>query len=165
MLGLAIGDALGKRTEFLNLDEIGRLSPDWRDLPLPEKALVTDDTQMTLALARALRDALAEGPLGPLRLELPLREEFVDWWRSPANNRAPGMTCLRSCFRPHDQVAVGRLPPMGIHSRMGRFDRDGNQLRLRWRHPTDQLIWPGLRSQEGGDSACLGPRPAVAYSG
>ncbi|MFB7944578.1 ADP-ribosylglycohydrolase family protein [Kitasatospora phosalacinea] len=99
MLGLAIGDALGKRTEFLNLDEIGQLSPDWRDLPLPKKAQVTDDTQMTLALARALRDALAEGPLGPLRLELPLREEFVDWWRSPENNRAPGMTCLRSCFR------------------------------------------------------------------
>ncbi|GLW71267.1 hypothetical protein Kpho02_35660 [Kitasatospora phosalacinea] len=99
MLGLAIGDALGKRTEFLNLHEIGLLSPDWRDLPLPKKAQVTDDTQMTLALARALRDALAEGPLAPLRLEPPLRAEFVDWWRSPSNDRAPGMTCLRSCFR------------------------------------------------------------------
>ncbi|GGQ62290.1 ADP-ribosylglycohydrolase family protein [Kitasatospora griseola] len=99
MLGLAIGDALGKRTEFLNLDEIGLLSPQWRQLPLPKKAQVTDDTQMTLALARALRTGLAEGPLVPLRLELPLREEFVDWWRSPDNNRAPGMTCLRSCFR------------------------------------------------------------------
>jgi len=99
MLGLAIGDALGKRTEFLDLDEIRLLNPDWRRLPLPKKAQVTDDTQMTLALARALRDALAEGPLVPLRLELPLRAEFVDWWRSPDNDRAPGMTCLRSCFR------------------------------------------------------------------
>ncbi|MFD8593800.1 ADP-ribosylglycohydrolase family protein [Kitasatospora sp. NPDC059646] len=99
MLGLAIGDALGKRTEFLNLHEIGLLSPDWRQFPLPKNAKVTDDTQMTLALARALRTALAEGPLVPLRLELPLREEFVDWWRSPDNDRAPGMTCLRSCFR------------------------------------------------------------------
>ncbi|RKE19579.1 ADP-ribosylglycohydrolase family protein [Streptomyces sp. TLI_171] len=99
MLGLAIGDALGKRTEFLNLREIGLLHADWRQLPLPKKAQVTDDTQMTLALARALRDALADGPLVPLRLELPLREEFVEWWRSPDNNRAPGMTCLRSCFR------------------------------------------------------------------
>ncbi|RAJ38826.1 ADP-ribosylglycohydrolase [Kitasatospora sp. SolWspMP-SS2h] len=99
MLGLAIGDALGKPTEFLDLDEIGRISADWRRLPLPTKAAVTDDTQMTLALARALRDALAEGPLVPPRLELPLREEFVDWWRSPDNDRAPGMTCLRSCSR------------------------------------------------------------------
>ncbi|MFJ5233000.1 ADP-ribosylglycohydrolase family protein [Kitasatospora sp. NPDC088391] len=99
MLGLAIGDALGKRTEFLNLAEIGLLHADWRQLPLPKKAQVTDDTQMTLALARALRDALAEGPLVPLRLEVPLRAEFVEWWRSPSNNRAPGMTCLRSCFR------------------------------------------------------------------
>ncbi|MDR3031886.1 MAG: ADP-ribosylglycohydrolase family protein [Kitasatospora sp.] len=99
MLGLAIGDALGKRTEFLNLDEIRLLSPDWRRLPLPKKAQVTDDTQMTLALARALRDALAAGPLVPLRLEPPLREQFVDWWRSPDNDRAPGMTCLRSCSR------------------------------------------------------------------
>ncbi|KDN84807.1 ADP-ribosylglycohydrolase family protein [Kitasatospora cheerisanensis] len=99
MLGLAIGDALGKRTEFLTMQEIGLLSADWRQLPLPKKAKVTDDTQMTLALARALRAALAEGPLVPLRLELPLREEFVDWWRSPDNDRAPGMTCLRSCFR------------------------------------------------------------------
>ncbi|QKW20010.1 ADP-ribosylglycohydrolase family protein [Kitasatospora sp. NA04385] len=99
LLGLAIGDALGKPTEFLNLHEIGLLSPDWRQLPLPGKAQVTDDTQMTLALARALRDALAEGPLVPPRLEAPLRAEFVDWWRSPDNDRAPGMTCLRSCFR------------------------------------------------------------------
>ncbi|MFC8717318.1 ADP-ribosylglycohydrolase family protein [Kitasatospora sp. NPDC057198] len=99
MLGLAIGDALGKRTEFLTLDEIRLLSPDWRRLPLPKQAQVTDDTQMTLALARALRDTLAEGPLTPERLEPPLRAEFLDWWRSPENDRAPGMTCLRSCSR------------------------------------------------------------------
>ncbi|MFJ1753168.1 ADP-ribosylglycohydrolase family protein [Kitasatospora sp. NPDC088134] len=99
MLGLAIGDALGKRTEFMTMAEIGLLHADWRQLPLPKKAQVTDDTQMTLALARALRDALAEGPLVPLRFEVPLRAEFVEWWRSPSNNRAPGMTCLRSCFR------------------------------------------------------------------
>ncbi|GAA3497024.1 hypothetical protein GCM10019016_041250 [Streptomyces prasinosporus] len=26
-----------------------------------------------------------------------MREEFVEWWRSPENNRAPGNTCLRAC--------------------------------------------------------------------
>ncbi|MFF1903405.1 ADP-ribosylglycohydrolase family protein [Kitasatospora sp. NPDC058218] len=102
LLGLAIGDALGHRTEFDEIEHIAQYCEDWRRLPLPEKALVTDDTQMTLALGRALRTALERGPLGPLRLERPLREEFVEWWRSPENNRAPGMTCMRSCWRLSD---------------------------------------------------------------
>ncbi|MFE2728841.1 ADP-ribosylglycohydrolase family protein [Kitasatospora sp. NPDC059327] len=102
LLGLAIGDALGHRTEFDEIEHIARYCEDWRRLPLPAKALVTDDTQMTLALARGLRTALERGPLGPLRLERPVREEFVDWWRSPQNNRALGMTCLRSCQRLSD---------------------------------------------------------------
>ncbi|MFB6892090.1 ADP-ribosylglycohydrolase family protein [Kitasatospora sp. NPDC056327] len=99
LLGLAIGDALGRDTEFSEVGLIAWQWPDWRQLPLPSRALVTDDTQMMLALARGLRTALARGPLTPLRLERPVREEFVDWWRSPGNNRAPGMTCLRSCRR------------------------------------------------------------------
>ncbi|WP_031063119.1 ADP-ribosylglycohydrolase family protein [Streptomyces sp. NRRL WC-3742] len=99
LLGLAIGDALGKHTEFQEVEEIAWNCPDWRQLPLPKPALVTDDTQMTLALARGLRTALERGPLTPLRLERPVREEFVEWWRSPENNRAPGMTCMRSCWR------------------------------------------------------------------
>ncbi|MFE7525996.1 ADP-ribosylglycohydrolase family protein [Kitasatospora sp. NPDC057542] len=104
LLGLAIGDAIGRVTEFRTIEEIAADHPDWRRLPLPEKALVTDDTQMTLALARGLRTALARGPLTPLRLARPVREEFVDWWRSPQNNRAPGMTCLRACERlSHDE--------------------------------------------------------------
>nr|WP_223243153.1 ADP-ribosylglycohydrolase family protein [Streptomyces sp. CBMA123] len=99
MLGLAIGDAMGRVTEFRSVEQIAADHPDWRRLPLPAKALVTDDTQMTLALGRGLRTALARGPLTPQRLERPVREEFVDWWRSPENNRAPGMTCLRACER------------------------------------------------------------------
>lgn len=99
LLGLAIGDALGHPTEFQEIEQIAREFPHWRQLPLPKPALVTDDTQMTLALARGLRTALERGPLTPLRLERPVREEFVEWWRSPENNRAPGMTCMKSCWR------------------------------------------------------------------
>ncbi|MFJ9607067.1 ADP-ribosylglycohydrolase family protein [Kitasatospora sp. NPDC101176] len=99
LLGLAIGDAIGRVTEFRTVEMIANDWPDWRRLPLPARALVTDDTQMTLALGRGLRTALARGPLTPVRLARPVREEFVDWWRSPENNRAPGMTCLRSCER------------------------------------------------------------------
>ncbi len=97
LLGLAIGDSLGYPTEFDEIEHIAAYCPDWRELRLPTPALVTDDTQMALALARALRIALERGPLTPLRLEPPLREEFVDWYHSPENNRAPGRTCLTGC--------------------------------------------------------------------
>ncbi|MFI9363636.1 ADP-ribosylglycohydrolase family protein [Kitasatospora sp. NPDC053057] len=114
LLGLAIGDAIGRVTEFKSVEEIAAVQPDWRQLPLPKKALVTDDTQMTLALARGLRTALARGPLTPLRLERPVREEFVDWWRSPQNNRAPGMTCLRACERlSHDEYRWQQASDVG----------------------------------------------------
>ncbi|WP_441251667.1 ADP-ribosylglycohydrolase family protein [Kitasatospora sp. McL0602] len=100
MLGLAIGDALGYPTEFDEIEHIAAWCPDWRELPLPSPALVTDDTQMTLALARALRTTLADGgPFTAAALEGPARAEFTAWYASPDNNRAPGMTCLASCER------------------------------------------------------------------
>jgi ADP-ribosylglycohydrolase len=70
---------------------------------LPEPAFVTDDTQMTLALARALRTATGSdtatgsATLDPRGVEVPARQEFVAWYRSPDNNRAPGNTCLTAC--------------------------------------------------------------------
>lgn len=69
----------------------------WREMALPEPAFVTDDTQMTLAFARGIRTAMDRGVLGPLRLERPVRDEFVRWYHSPDNNRAPGATCLTAC--------------------------------------------------------------------
>ncbi|MFE1437532.1 ADP-ribosylglycohydrolase family protein [Streptomyces sp. NPDC058739] len=97
LLGLALGDALGRLTEFSTVESIEYRFGPWRQLRLPEKALVTDDTQMTLALGRGLRTAMDRGVLGPTRLERPVREEFVDWYQSPENNRAPGNTCLVAC--------------------------------------------------------------------
>ncbi|MEV8440317.1 ADP-ribosylglycohydrolase family protein [Actinosynnema sp. NPDC051121] len=91
--GLAYGDALGAPTEFMTVAEIEhRYGPGGpRDL-VGDPALVTDDTQMTLAVARALDgglDGIADA----------LRDHFVRWWESPDNNRAPGMTCLQACER------------------------------------------------------------------
>ncbi|WP_405017857.1 ADP-ribosylglycohydrolase family protein [Kitasatospora sp. NBC_00070] len=99
LLGLAIGDALGKPTEFKPIAELERWCPDWREQQLPRPALVTDDTQMALALARGLRTAQERGPLAPLRLTRPVREEFVFWYFDPENNRAPGRTCMQACRR------------------------------------------------------------------
>lgn len=97
LLGLALGDALGFPTEFNDVPSILAKCGPWREMELPRKAIVTDDTQMTLALGRGLRTAMDRGVLAPKRMERPVREEFADWYRSPDNNRAPGRTCLVAC--------------------------------------------------------------------
>lgn len=100
LFGLAFGDALGKPTEFQEYESIvaeyGPAGP--RELT-GDPALVTDDTQMMLAVGEAL---LTAGPLTPASFEPPLREAFLAWAISPDNNRAPGMTCLRACGNLHD---------------------------------------------------------------
>ncbi|WP_345943754.1 ADP-ribosylglycohydrolase family protein [Streptomyces sp. SID3212] len=98
LTGLAIGDALGFPTEFNDVPSILAKCGPWREMELPRPAIVTDDTQMTLALARGIRTATDRGVLGPLRLVRPVREEFVAWYHSPDNNRAPGRTCMTACM-------------------------------------------------------------------
>ncbi|MFJ3928146.1 ADP-ribosylglycohydrolase family protein [Streptomyces sp. NPDC090022] len=97
LIGLALGDALGFPTEFNDVPSILAKTGPWRRMDLPRPAIVTDDTQMTLALARGIRTAMGRGPLDPAALAGPVREEFVAWYHSPDNNRAPGNTCLRAC--------------------------------------------------------------------
>ncbi|MEE1818495.1 ADP-ribosylglycohydrolase family protein [Streptomyces sp. NPDC059083] len=100
LIGLALGDALGFPTEFHDVPSILAKTGPWRKMALPVTsgtAYVTDDTQMTLALARGIRTAMDLGPLDPERLVGPVRDEFVDWYQSPENNRAPGNTCLTAC--------------------------------------------------------------------
>ncbi|NBM18662.1 ADP-ribosylglycohydrolase family protein [Streptomyces sp. GC420] len=99
LTGLALGDALGFPTEFNDVPSILAKCGPWRGMELPEPAFVTDDTQMTLALGRGIRTAMESGPLTPERLARPVRDEYVEWWRSPDNNRAPGRTCMVACER------------------------------------------------------------------
>ena len=101
---MAFGDALGARTEFLSVEEILQHFPPAGPLEPPgNPALFTDDTQMALAVGTAL---LAAGkPYTAATLEGPLRQAFIEWNRSPENNRAPGMTCIRACERLEQGVA------------------------------------------------------------
>ena len=52
--GLAIGDALGWPTEFMSLDAIKTKYGERGIRDLPDPALSTDDTQMSIAIAEAL---------------------------------------------------------------------------------------------------------------
>ncbi|GAA1749979.1 ADP-ribosylglycohydrolase family protein [Luedemannella helvata] len=94
LFGLAYGDALGKPTEFLDLVEIERrYGPGGPRELAGDPALVTDDTQMALAVADGL---LAAGSWAPDVVEPLWRSAFIAWAHSPDNDRAPGMTCLRA---------------------------------------------------------------------
>lgn len=98
LFGLAFGDALGAPTEFLAVEAIlARFPPNGPEQPEGDPARVTDDTQMMLAVGEALMQS--SRPYTPETLERRLRQTFVAWLRSPENNRAPGMTCLRACER------------------------------------------------------------------
>ncbi|BEL10509.1 ADP-ribosylglycohydrolase family protein [Actinoplanes sichuanensis] len=94
LLGLAYGDSLGKPTEFQEYETIvARYGPGGPRQLVGEPALVTDDTQMALAVGESLREA---GAITPAALEPVLRRRFLEWAASPENDRAPGMTCLRA---------------------------------------------------------------------
>lgn len=101
LLGLAVGDALGHPTEFV--PSLGAIRARWgargvvgfvaagRHPP----GTFTDDTQMALCVARALCRA---GRRSLDDLMAAMSEEFVAWVVSPANDRAPGGTCLTGCY-------------------------------------------------------------------
>ena len=99
MLGLAVGDALGWPVEFMSLAAIrGRYGPKGLLELVPSGShragTFTDDTQMSLALARAI---LSRGRDDEAKYIAEVAREFVAWSRSPENNRAPGNTCMAGC--------------------------------------------------------------------
>ncbi|MBL8739832.1 MAG: ADP-ribosylglycohydrolase family protein, partial [Myxococcales bacterium] len=99
IVGLAVGDALGHPTEFVS--SVAGIHARWGG-PVVDfhragshpAGTFTDDTQMTIAVARALIRAGHADLDAMMKI---LGEEFVAWARSPENNRAPGGTCLRGC--------------------------------------------------------------------
>jgi ADP-ribosylglycohydrolase len=146
LLGLAIGDAMGFPTEFNTVRDITAKFGPWRELPLPVQSgvsYVTDDTQMTLALADGLVTALADGPLTAERMEPPVRAAFIEWWRSPENNRAPGMTCLQAC---------GLLSRGGSWQAASRVDSKGCGANMR---VAPIGLAPGLTAEQRSGAAQL----------
>jgi ADP-ribosylglycohydrolase len=99
IVGLAIGDALGRPAEFLHTlaaiyarfgtEGVTDLEPDGHPA-----GTFTDDTQMSLCVARALVRA-GHAPLDTLMSDM--AKEFVEWSRSAENDRAPGTTCMAGC--------------------------------------------------------------------
>jgi len=95
LYGLALGDALGWPTEFKALDQIKAKYGAQGIQEPPDPAEFTDDTQMTLAIVRALLKH-PTGTIEPLMGEVV--QEFIEWAHSPENNRAPGNTCMAAIY-------------------------------------------------------------------
>lgn len=96
-IGLAVGDALGYPVEFIrSREDILTITNGKGVIDLPEPALYTDDTQMTLRVAEALISAGQDME----EFMKALSKEFVAWHETqsdPKQRRAPGNTCLLAC--------------------------------------------------------------------
>ena len=92
LYSMALGDAWGYPVEFMSVPEIQKT---YNGLTMPPNGdlIVTDDTQMALALGDALMQADQTNYNIP-DLEKAIVTSFVKWLDDPKNNRAPGMTCI-----------------------------------------------------------------------
>ncbi len=86
ILGAAVGDALGYPVEFLSRQNIKREALN--------ASLISDDTQLMMAIAKAVIAARTATGFG-----FHFAKELVAWLDSPENNRAPGMACLTGARR------------------------------------------------------------------
>lgn len=156
LLGLAIGDALGHPTEFIGSVEAIRTKfgplglVDFVPLGAHPRGTFTDDTQMTIAVGRALVRAGHQDLDALMTL---MGEEFVAWSHHAENNRAPGGTCLAGCRELAHRVpwrtagvrgskgcgAAMRAAPIGLyhHDDVDALVRvSAAQSSLTHRHPT-----------------------------
>ncbi|HYO89605.1 MAG TPA: ADP-ribosylglycohydrolase family protein [Candidatus Limnocylindrales bacterium] len=100
LAGLAIGDALGWPVEFKSLPEIKAAYGPNGILELPDPALFTDDTQMTVALAEGILDAGVNTDIDTLMEAVGQR--FARWHErqsEPKYARAPGVASMAGSAR------------------------------------------------------------------
>ncbi len=112
LVGLAIGDALGFPAEFRTRNQIlATFGPRgltdfvavhderWPEPPYimgtrHPPATYSDDTQMTIAVAKGLLDAASSDVDIVMNA---IAGHFVTWSRADNNDRAPGETCMTGC--------------------------------------------------------------------
>lgn len=93
LMGVAYGDSWGDLHEFARYPAIVNATRP-RGPEAPDKMRITDDTQMTLSLARALDGA---GHRSPRSLRASIADEWAIWHGDSDNNRAPGGSCMAAC--------------------------------------------------------------------
>lgn len=97
--GLALGDALGYRTEFLSFENSLTEYGSQNVYDLRNELLVSDDTQMSLYLLHGFaksynsRTAYAKQEKDII---VSIADQFLIWLTDPENCRAPGNACIGS---------------------------------------------------------------------
>jgi ADP-ribosylglycohydrolase len=100
IFGVAYGDALGAKAEFLSVEEIlSRWPPSGPRALEGNPSLVSDDTQMAVAVGEAVTMTLARPTLTVNGTHRDLADGFAGWFQSSDNARAPGLTCLAAAAR------------------------------------------------------------------
>lgn len=155
LVGLAVGDALGYPVEGLSLRQIReQYGPiglgDFVSRHGHPPGSYSDDTQLTLAVARALLEA---GEKSDQELIKAMAAQFVAWYKSPEMARGPGLSTMAACANlargiPWNQSGIReakgcgaamRVAPLGLY-----YYRDAERLqqvaeqsaRLTHLHPT-----------------------------
>jgi ADP-ribosylglycohydrolase len=185
LVGVAAGDALGAPVEFLTYrDIVDRFGPDGVTAMEPSQhapagaflpGSVTDDTQLTVATARACLAALRPGGEGDLVASA--WREYVAWCRSqeePHLRRGPGATCLAALAgggpppggaARNDSKGCGavmRMAPVGLALPPGRAFSAGAALgRLTHGHPSGYLGAAFLADVVSRVVRGAGPAPAI----
>ncbi|WP_280781120.1 ADP-ribosylglycohydrolase family protein [Rhodococcus opacus] len=90
LTGLAAGDAWGYQVEFTSYARM----PAYPVPPPTQWWVISDDTQMTLALHRALAEVPDFDDIETVTGAL--TRQFLLWQVDPDNTRAPGRTCMAS---------------------------------------------------------------------
>jgi len=98
LFGLAIGDGFGYPNEFLSFENQQK---KWGKKgliePLPGVIKGTDDTQMTIAVLRAVQKSFIKNKIEKKSFEIKLQQELVNWYANEKKDRNPGKTCLEAC--------------------------------------------------------------------
>lgn len=89
--GVAYGDSWGEPNEFQSIRGLTKDSP--KGPGMPKELRISDDTQMTLYLATALK--VSAGMPMPV-VKTAIEAAFLRYYDDPMNNRAPGMTVMGS---------------------------------------------------------------------
>jgi ADP-ribosylglycohydrolase len=97
--GLALGDALGYRTEFYSFDDALLKYGSENIYDLRNELAVSDDTQMSLYLLQGFAKAYnAKEPYTAQEKDIvvSIAAQFLIWLNDPENIRAPGNACIGS---------------------------------------------------------------------
>ena len=138
LYGVAVGDALGAPLEFMSAEQIERrhglvtdmIGGGWLNV---EPGEITDDTQMTLAVA----EGILEKPENPIEA---IGERFIAWARSGPKDI--GGTCSRSI---HGAAAGGiKRPPEDAWFKASKDTAKANGNRSGGNGALMRTVYPGL---------------------